>query len=717
VATASLTRPPQTAVERYFEVSLYLLVLSGFLCLAGTGKIDPLSLLLAGAAFLYRGYLLARRVPVVVSEFWTTLLTVVYILFYVADFFFLSRNFVTASVHMVLFALVVKLFAVHRERDLTWLATLSLGEVLLAATLTVDTMFLAAFAAFLLLAITTSIAFEMRRTARRTSALAREHAQSRRLPRALNGTAALLVGAILVAGAVIFFVLPRISANYLAQLAPRSVLATGFSEEVNLGQIGEIQQSREVVMHVKVDGDATGAHPDLHWRGVAFATFDGKKWANPPGGLLVLRTRDGNLGLREFTTAQTPLPKPWKGINYRVVMEPIGTNVFFFAGQPLAFAGNYRLIGYDRALAFYNLDRERAVNTYQAAANVTEPAGAGDGSAVPANVALHYLQTPAVDRRVRELAGQITAEAPDDYQKARVLEEYLRTRFAYTLELPQRSPADPIAFFLLERKAGHCEYFASSMAVMLRTLNIPARVVNGFRGGEFNDLTGSYIVRARDAHSWVEAYFPGTGWVTFDPTPSSPAPRATGFRRLYYYLDALGEFWREWVINYDFSHQNQVSNSVVLRGRRLIDRWRFLARFRYQQLLEGARRVQDRAAQAPERWGTNGMLAVAALLLVVNARRIVSTIRATRLARTPGREPKKAASIWYERMARSVAKRGYERAPAQTPQEFVFTIEDAQLRRRVEEFTRAYERARFADSPADAQQLPQLYEEVKSAPR
>jgi len=91
--------------------------------------------------------------------------------------------------------------------------------------------------------------------------------------------------------------------------------------------------------------------------------------------------------------------------------------------------------------------------------------------------------------------------------------------YGYTLQLLSTPVADPLANFLFVRKQGHCEYFASSMAVMLRTLHIPARVVNGFRSDEFNDVTGNYVVRAKNAHSWVEAYFPGYGWTTFDPTP------------------------------------------------------------------------------------------------------------------------------------------------------------------------------------------------------
>ena len=113
------------------------------------------------------------------------------------------------------------------------------------------------------------------------------------------------------------------------------------------------------------------------------------------------------------------------------------------------------------------------------------------------------------------MAKQITASVDNNYDKAAAIERYLRTNFGYTLQLPRTVPHDPVANFLFDRKQGHCEYFASSMAIMLRTLGIPSRVVNGFRTGEFNDLTSQYLVRASNAHSWVEAYFPGYGWISF----------------------------------------------------------------------------------------------------------------------------------------------------------------------------------------------------------
>lgn len=703
------------AVERYFDISLYLMVLTGFATLAATGKLDLPSLLGVGAALLYRGYLLLQRENLALSERWTSYLTIGYVAFYLADFFLISRTFVAASVHLVLFSLVVKVFSVQRDRDRLYLALLSFLAVLAAAVLTVDSSFLAAFLLFILLAVTTFISLEMKRSADGAAALARASAAaSRRLAGSLSGTAALLVVAIFVVAAVIFFVLPRISANYLSAFAPRNQFVSGFSEEVHLGQIGEIQQSTEVMMRIKIQGDATGAHV-LKWRGVALALFDGHKWYNTRQSPRILQSRDGNFDLRRL---QPAAPQSWRPIRYRVMMEPIGTNVFFLAGQPQVLFGNYREIAVDAALSISAADHTRPVNIYEAIANLNEPSPSGATSeAIPPSIAVAYLQEPRVDPRVRRLTAEVTASAPTDYERARAIEAYLHDKYTYTLELPRTAQADPIAHFLFERRAGHCEYFASSMALMLRTIGIPSRVVNGFRGGEFNEVTGAYIIRGRDAHSWVEAYFPGAGWISFDPTPANPKPAVTSFTRFLHYMDALREFWREWVINYDFSHQNAVGNSVVARGRGWFRQARAQLLRRYHELLEGARRAQARATAAPEQWGSYGVLAVLALLLLLNSRKLVAGWRARRLAAAPERAPQKSASVWYGRMTRSVARRGYPKWPSQTPHEFVVTIDDPQLRRRVEAFTRAYERARFNESPEDAKRLPELFAEIKTPSR
>ena len=322
---------------------------------------------------------------------------------------------------------------------------------------------------------------------------------------------------------------------------------------------------------------------------------------------------------------------------------------------------------------------------------------------------------PALDPRIPQLAAQISGSSSNNYDKAAAIETYLKTHYGYTLQLLGSPVADPLANFLFERKQGHCEYFASSMAVMLRTLHIPSRVVNGFRSDQFNDVTGNYVVRAKNAHSWVEAYFPGYGWITFDPTPGGEIGTPEGWDRALLYLDAAESFWREWVISYDFSHQYILAKATVSGTRGSWDKIQTWAKLQYSHLLDWARRSQRTAARAPVLWFGAGLAAGVVLLLLGNASRIARIIRMRRLLAHPERSPHQAAAIWYERMARYLARRGVKKLSGQTPQEFVRVIENQHLRNRVGRFTDAYESARFGSSSDDAVRLPALYEEVELA--
>ena len=212
-----------------------------------------------------------------------------------------------------------------------------------------------------------------------------------------------------------------------------------------------------------------------------------------------------------------------------------------------------------------------------------------------------YLQLPEqLDPRIPELAQQITGSETSPYLRALAIERYLSTHYDYTLQLPSQPPADPIADFLFHRRRGHCEYFASSMAILLRTVGIPSRIITGFRGAQFNQLNANYIVRASDAHSWVEAYIPGAGWTTFDPTPAGDAAAATLWTRYQLYLDAAREFWREWIVNYDAGHQQALSLAAVRQTRnRVSDFRRWWQPASYHHMLETARRVHHSASSNP----------------------------------------------------------------------------------------------------------------------
>jgi hypothetical protein len=723
MATASQLRPTTTrlanALQRYFEIALYLLVFTGFGTLVATGGLSIVTALLVTAALLVRGYMLLARRPWLIPESWTAWLTLGYVAFYLADYFLISGGFLDATVHLVLFVMVVRLFSARRDRDFYFLSVIAFLMVLSAALLTVDSVFLLSFAVFMLTAVVSFILMEMRHISAKAGVNWRQSGMEmtyRNMAGSLAVASPILVLCILLGAAGIFFLLPRASAGYLGAYAPGGEITTGFSDRVELGRIGEIQQSASVVMHIRIDGDDRGSF-DLKWRGVALSHFDGRSWSNNRDERPLFPRLDGLFVLPPRAGGHSSSPRP---IHYRVVMEPVGMNVFFLAATPESLEGNYGHVAIDDGGGVFNLDPEHPVNRYQATSDIAQTSASSlrrAGQAYPPEVLSSYLGLPALDSRIPELARKITASADNDYDRAAALETYLRTHFGYSLQLSRTVPHDPVANFLFERKQGHCEYFASSMAVMLRILGIPSRVVNGFRTGEFNDLTSQYVVRASNAHSWVEAYFPGHGWVAFDPTPGASIAATTGWSRISMYADAMASFWREWIVNYDVVHQQALAVSAGSRSRYwflVLRRWWHR---QYELLMAAARRSGTEVAGSPLRWGLGGILTAALLLLAFRLPRLLLALEKFKLAARPERSPRRAATMWYERMTESVARRGWRKSPTQTPDEFVARIDDARVRQRVAEFTRHYQSARFDDSVEDVLRLPELYEEISGSQR
>ena len=717
----SRSRDVAASVERYFQISLFLLIATGFITLMGTNRLDGLSVLFVCGALLLRGYLLLKDREFKIPEKWTTYFTLLYVLIFVVDLFVISGSYVTASVHLVLFSLVVKIFSVQRERDYVYLAVLAFLAVLAASVLTVDTVFLGSFVVFIALAVNTFISMEVRRSLRESAHSGQPASVSRgerQFPISLSSLATLIVLGIVLGSAGLFFLLPRFNAGYLSSFASQGELVTGFGDQVNLGQIGRIKQTDTVVMHVQME---SAEALEVKWRGVALTVFDGKTWKNQANEQEVVDSYAGRFALRRIQLRRRNLPPPpldpndFRLVRYRVIMEPIGTNVLFLPTTPVELAGRFREINIDETGSILNADRNRLTESYEGVSQTPHFSLARMQSATgtpPPDVTALYLQLPPLDDRVHELATTITEGQTNDFARAAAIERHLREKYGYTLNLGNTAPADPIAYFLFERKQGHCEYFASSMAVMLRTIGIPSRIVNGFRTGEYNDLTGNYIIRARDAHTWVEAYIPGVGWTTFDPTPPDPQPVTTTFSRMRLYLDAAQEFWREWIINYDFGHQRELTVTTVSKAQRSVYDFRRWWRRNYNRLVARVQRINDRASENPRQTVAGVLAVLAVLVLIWNLRYIIAGWRQRALARKPGKAPQLAATIWYSRMLRTVARKGYPKQPTQTPSEFVSSISEASLRDSVSRFTEKYESARFGKSAADAETLPEIFEEI-----
>jgi len=723
---------PTGSAERFFQWSLYLLLVTGFMALMGTNSLDAPSIIVVIPAFLLRGYLMLMRKSFTISERWTTYITIVYFAFYALDYFYVSQSFIGATVHMVLFSMVMKVFSVRRDRDLVYLAVLAFLMLLAAAVLTIDSLFLLNFSLFILVAIGTFVSMEMRRSEREALAAGIPRSQEGKFQRSLAGVASLLGVMTLGGAALIFIILPRINhGQFMQSFASRSSLSSGFSQEVQLGGIGQIQQSNAVVMHIKLLWGTLP--PDPHWRGLSLANFDGQAWRNPMQARILHGMVNGELDLARVNGVVRPPNARAQHIStlgYKVVMEPLGLDVFFLAPVANRLMGSYRAVSVapdgsvfiaSEGLSTYDDDDSgQKVLTYSVDSDTRDPQPLVRNSTstdYPPGLALMYLQIPngRVDRRIADLAREITASSDSNFQRAKSVETYLKTSFGYTLDLPATHVPDQLAYFLFERKKGHCEYFASSMTVMLRTLGIPARVVNGFRGGEYNDLTGSYILRQKDAHSWVEAYFPEYGWVSFDPTPGSSGPVANDtWARMALYLDAAGELWREWVINYDFTHQMKLSaqlNTSTGNAQTSFRGWMWET---YKKMVQTTLRWQERLEKLSPTQMAMACVALGLVLFLPFTPKAWRAWQRARMARNPQHAPRSVASFWYLRLLKRLSRLGFHKEPAQTPVEFAESIDDPSVRKDVVIFTEHYERARFDESVNDAEKLPALFEEIVS---
>lgn len=163
-----------------------------------------------------------------------------------------------------------------------------------------------------------------------------------------------------------------------------------------------------------------------------------------------------------------------------------------------------------------------------------------------------YLQLPEDMAWLKDFTEGILSSVKDNKEIAKTIETYLKDNYTYSLSpSPPPEGVNPISHFLLDEKKGFCEHYATAMVLMLRSMGIPARVVSGYMGGEYNRYGRYYIVRQKDAHTWVEAFIDGE-WMRFDPTP---AAEFTVNSSLFLYLDFLRMKWERYVVGYSRTDQ------------------------------------------------------------------------------------------------------------------------------------------------------------------
>jgi transglutaminase-like putative cysteine protease len=612
-----------------------------------------------------------------------------------------ERLGVTALAHLIVFLSAVKLLQVKKDRDWVFLYLISFFEVLLAAGLSFSPVFLGTLTLYLLCGLSAVTAFEIQKARRSLPATETRllvppdsrvfkksglrswrTTEAARLP--LVAVALLIL--IFVLALPLFLIAPRSGAAALTRSGGAVPNFIGFSENVTLGQIGTLKQNDTIVMRVRVEDTQPR---ELRWRGVALDEFTGFGWRkSAQARQLDVITERGGLFKVDTTEALHRLT------TQTFFLEPLESPVLFAAPRVVAVQGDLPYVRVDEegSIQTRRHDFERII--YKAFSDANEPRMdqlRNDLRPLPAPY-YRYLQLPEkLDPRIGPLATTIIlhANASNRYDAAKAIESYLQREYAYSFDMKATGP-EPVADFLFNVKAGHCEYFASAMVLLLRTHGIAARLVNGFLPGEYNDAAGAYTVRQQDAHSWVEVYFPETrAWVTFDPTPAAgrTEPVRTGLAaQLQKYGEAIELLWFQYVVGYDKQEQRSLATSI-------------------QRSVFDYGRMASNVLNTLSQYLNGNVLAVVAgvaafaltLLLAIFNKRIWRWTRAGFPG--PTADGRAYSNVqFYERLISLMEQRGVSRDQHLTPLEFANTLRSND----VMVVTRAYNRVRFGGEKLSA---------------
>ncbi len=755
-------------LESYFKLSSYALLATSVGMLAATGQLGALSLAAFGLALLIAAFADTGRMRAQHLHWarWTIIshrlqqlwqgkgpqrwLILLLIPLWAFDKYWLNEPQHVVTLHLLLAWMALRLLRFKQNKDWLWLYVASFFAVLLAASVMLDAVFFVLLVVYLLAAISTMVSFEIRRT---QDEWQRQHAlgtlttefwrtadkgQSTqrinlRAPRWRNVFIFACLSLLLIAAlaAPLFLAMPRVPRPWNGERGEGrgEEGLSGFSETVRLGEIARLKLNRARVMRVKVNWPPNAMPQQLYWRGIALHHYEGGVWLSTAGKPRALSELSGGFYVSERERDQEPPPFT----EQQFLVESVNTNVLFVAPRAVWVSGPDRVkrdesqslstdhLSFHRfryqVLSDTTLPRADALRTDQAVTYSTE-------------MRQRYLQLPPhLDARITRLARDVAGDAKTNYDSAARLVEHLQNAYQYSLELGVVEEGDPLSDFLFNTKAGHCEYFASALTIMLRTRGIPARIVNGFQMGEFNERQQLYVVRQSDAHSWVEAYFPKHGWVTFDPTPAAGLSQYDeAWSGMFGWLQGMSEslqnFWQERIIEFDSYEQF----SLLMNLQRNLLRWRSEAGnhwldwqtrmaewFNPDQPNTAKTETKNEAGRDWTQWFNARNLSIAALLLALAAS--VWWWRHTRSWRYRFRRDAAGSAVaFYEEMLAQLARFGHRRPTQLTPREFAQQVNQPS----VSELTQLYQQARFGGallSPQQIERVDVLLRELKKAVR
>jgi hypothetical protein len=651
-----------------------------------------------------------------------------------------EENQLLALANLLIYLQCVLLYRQKTPRIYWMLALLSLLQVAVATVLNMSFWFGVLLVIYMLLAIATLIVFLLYREQQGYAGLLAQElpaddsgawrpaggrqgspfiprsmagATHHDIRRGMFGEVSRMAAVTLLLTALVFVLVPRTSnSGAWGEQLVSSQHVVGFSESVTLGEMGEIVENPEEVLQMRFFDVDTGSNYYLSevplLRGTVLTEYKNGAWS--PESLAIKKTiTPVSFDLRNLVQQE-----------FRV--NRLNTSTLF-AIQPILQDGVDRRLNYDsqsdrlyRGQARYTYPLEYTLYTnglYGGRQLLITPCVYTPHAH---DLSFNLLQPvdPEVHRGLRQMAAEVVENVPakDVIARARMLERHLRDLggFRYSLSPPKRNPnKDPIEDFVVDNRVGHCEYFASALTLMLRSLEIPARMCVGFKGADWNPLTGYYHVRQWHAHAWVEVYLePGQlprdtieqrkaqipveqwkhgGWLRLDATPAFEGaelmPPASGFPSLRQLMDFTDHLWSGYVLSMDARRQRERVFNPLREGSKgiaavLFDRelWRMTLNNMWK-LMKGEK-PDDTGLWFSWRAAVVTFVTLTLLLFLYRGaawivRRLMRLARSSP-ASTSGR--KDAEVEFYRRLESILATRNLLRLPHQTQREFASSVGD-----------------------------------------
>jgi transglutaminase-like putative cysteine protease len=600
----------------------------GLASLALTGQIGAPWLVLGAGAVIASILFDQLRRSITVSSAWTNTFIIGAMGLAVVDYLWFSPTLLHVGSHLLIALMLTRLRHAN-SREYLQLVVIVFFQMVAAAGLSPRGAFNPGFVAYLLVMVWVLVQYHLLDDAERSPTA------SALQPPGLAAWTAAAAGLALVTSGVLFLFLPRMGLELLGGSPRSDVRLSGFSPEVRLGVIGPVKRDPTIVMRASGAALGLGRQP-LYLRGAVFDAFDGRNWlATTPSRRQVPLNGAGRFAVGHATAATAPLA---------IQVEPLDTTVIFAPEHTASLEGPFAAVLMDDDEIFsvpYPPGSRQTYEVWQRTPDARQAA-----HTFPSR----YLRLNGASR-IAALAEQTTHGRDTAVEKAVAIERFLRTRYSYTLDVPGGEDR-PLDAFLFDRRSGYCEHFASAMAMMLRAVGVPTRLVTGFLVQEWNAVGKYAIVRQGDAHAWVEAYLPDSGWTRFDPTPPVPPADRPWAGSADHYLDALRTSWNRYVLDFSLRDQHEALENAEVGWSRI--------RARITTTLSDSTRRLTRLSDAT--WFVGGLIAAALFAL--------GTLLAIRRARLDGRPSSRAPVAFYHRLLRALERQGVAKPTAVTPAEF-----------------------------------------------